>query len=282
MKRRNLVMLGFALPSTNALSLANFQQISTGLVPTLCQSTYDGQIPVCTVADFQDGCSIKCQTALSVLAVQVTTSCITVGASANTLLGIVMRGGIIAALCPTADQSSTTTSSSTRGNGLTTIRPSFVTSVSSATKPPVSVPVTTSSTVVASTTEAKTTTSTPTTSATSQTQVLSSQTTTSVTSTSATITSTLSTVTPPVSSTSTDDDGGAESTTVLTESNSRGTQIIATSTNPADAETTSKSASNGSGGGSPFDIQSAAPQLSRRSALYVLVATVWTGVILRW
>ncbi len=96
-----------AVPAANALSLANFQSITSALIPISCQLTYDNQIPSCTVSDFNNGCSAVCVQGLNAIARSVSRSCDDVKVSSNTLLGIVMNGGIVAALCPTLAKTST-------------------------------------------------------------------------------------------------------------------------------------------------------------------------------
>ncbi|KAE9372260.1 hypothetical protein N431DRAFT_456993 [Stipitochalara longipes BDJ] len=105
MRRRNISILLVA-PTANALSLANFQSITSALIPFNCQLTYDSQIPSCTVSDFNNGCSEICVAGLNTVARAVSDSCSDVRVNSNTLLGIVKNGGIVAALCPTLAKTS--------------------------------------------------------------------------------------------------------------------------------------------------------------------------------
>ncbi|KAN0110417.1 hypothetical protein V8E51_006804 [Hyaloscypha variabilis] len=105
MRRRNISIL-LAVPAANALSLANFQTITSDLIPLSCQLTYDSQIPSCTVSDFNNGCSEICVAGLDAVAKAVSDSCDDVRVSSSTLLGIVKNGGIVAALCPTLAKTS--------------------------------------------------------------------------------------------------------------------------------------------------------------------------------
>ncbi|CAG8973908.1 hypothetical protein HYALB_00003686 [Hymenoscyphus albidus] len=100
MRRSNLLMGMVVLPSANALSLANFQQITSSVIPVTCMVAYNGQIPVCTTNDFNVACTAACQTSLLLTGTTVRTACSQGSAGSTTLLGIVMNGGIIQALCP--------------------------------------------------------------------------------------------------------------------------------------------------------------------------------------
>ncbi|CAG8956411.1 hypothetical protein HYFRA_00003794 [Hymenoscyphus fraxineus] len=100
MRRSNLLMGMVVLPSANALSLANFQQITSSVIPVTCMVAYNAQIPVCTTNDFNVACTAACQTALLLTGTTVRAGCLQVSAGSTTLLGIVMNGGIIQALCP--------------------------------------------------------------------------------------------------------------------------------------------------------------------------------------
>lgn len=168
----------------NALSLANFQSITSVLIPLDCQLTYDSQIPSCTVSDFNNGCSATCVAGLNTIARSVSNSCSDVKVKSNTLLGIVKNGGIVAALCPTlAKTSAPATISVTVQTSAPAVQPAVVsvtiptdgpgvtgglgfktTSTSISTPFPVPQPqseISTSTTKTAKTTKASTTTSQP-------------------------------------------------------------------------------------------------------------------------
>ena len=205
------------------------------------------------------------------MALAVTASCQEVNVNSNTLLAIVMSGGIVPALCPKLESSSTTAAAaSSKGNGQTTIFPSIATSTL---EPPVPVAPPTNSAAVTTgipmtTTKPATTLTTPTTIPAPQSQISESH----MRSSSATRNEPHSTST---------DAGGAgrvQTTTLLTDTNGR-PRVSATGTDAA-AATNKGSSSNDSGGGSPFDIQSAASQFGGNSALCALVVAVWASMVL--
>src|SRR6266536_4407518 len=107
--RRKHLAVALGLPLANALSLQNFQQITSLLIPISCQLAYDEQIASCIVDDFRKGCSKSCKKGLKSVASDVSDACSSITVSSNTLLGIVMNGGIIEALCPTGTQTTQTT-----------------------------------------------------------------------------------------------------------------------------------------------------------------------------
>lgn len=92
-----------ALPAANAISLANFQLLDSNQIPYSCKVTYYAQMPSCLAADFNNGCSQVCEKALAVVAQSVIRSCRGVNADPTSLLFAVLTGGIVAAICPNAD-----------------------------------------------------------------------------------------------------------------------------------------------------------------------------------
>jgi hypothetical protein len=285
MRQRYLAVLP-ALPLVDALSLGNFQQITAILLPNACSAAYDGQIPSCTVSDFQTSCSLACQAGLGQVATNVQSGCKNVFVNPNALLGIVMNGGIIQALCPSVEKaSSTVTRTSTTavvvssaaasvvtlptaspgvtGGGGSTSRASTTAPAQSQTQ--VTIP-TTRSTSAKVTTTSKSVAST---SAESTTEVVSSAAPTSVTS----VTSGEST-----STSATQGGGGATSILSDTSTTSRKGSIATSTQSPAAASQNAKPQSD-TGGGSPFDIASSASRIGG-TTVSLLVTIAWVGVLI--
>ncbi|PSS13027.1 hypothetical protein M430DRAFT_43843 [Amorphotheca resinae ATCC 22711] len=273
--RRKAVFLA-ALPVTSALSLANFQEITSISIPLTCQLTYDGQIPSCTVSDFENGCSSTCQDSLELVAQSVSGVCSDVNVNPNTLLGIVKSGGILAALCPAPKVTLSTPESSTHA-----IQQSNTAAHTTISTIPITNPdahTTTASTHSQSTEQSTvSTSSTIATIATTTTEASTiSQTSTSIASASSTSTST--------SITSTSISSAA--TTLSTQTQSAGSNIepvpvtstTATSTSSKTSSVTKETSHSDSGGGSPFDISSGSSHISRSLSLLVMAACA--GVLL--
>jgi hypothetical protein len=255
MRQKNISIL-LAVPVTNALSLANFQSITSVLIPLDCQLTYDSQIPTCTVSDFNDGCSTACVAGLNTIASSVSSSCSHVKVKSNTLLGIVKNGGIVAALCPTLAKTTQATTSVTVQTSEPAVPPAAVSVTiptggagvtgglgfkTTSTSKPIPVPqseISTSTTKVVKTTKTSTTTSQS------------------------------------VQSAAGGLGGGSQTTTSHTTTATK-------TTSTASAETTSSAQSQDkSGGGSPFDVQSNnAPRDVGRSMLALVVAMFAVVVI---
>jgi hypothetical protein len=241
-----------AVPAANALSLANFQGITSILIPISCQLTYDNQIPSCTVSDFNNGCSAVCVEGLKAIARSVSKSCEDVEVSSSTLLGIVMNGGIVAALCPTLAKPSTQA----------TISVTVQSSVPTAQPAAVSVTIPTDSAGVTGGLGFKTsstTTSTPV-------PVPQSEISTKMTSVKTTKTS--STTSQSVQSAGEGLGGGSPATTSTQTTAKKTTSAASTQT------TSSQQSQDKSGGGSPFDTQSSndATRDVGRSMLALVVA----------
>ncbi|KAF8866735.1 hypothetical protein BDZ45DRAFT_170717 [Acephala macrosclerotiorum] len=266
MRRKHLTSTFlFALPTADALSLANFQQITSILIPLSCQLTYDSQIPTCTKSDFDDGCSAGCISALNTVAQNVVDSCASITVNSNTLLGIVKNGGIVAALCPTI---STTTS---------TLLKSSTTPI--AVSPAVSVTIPTNSAGNTGGLGLKTTSATTTSIPATQSIVSTSSEhkSSSIVSVTVKSTSTKTTSTSPSSSTSIESaDGGvgggsAASTTTTNSTSSSKQGSVATSTSSATSKPAAAPDSGGTGGGSPFDISSGAIRTGGDSMLGMVI-----------
>lgn len=251
--RRKLSILAL-LPAVNALSLANFQSITSILIPLTCQLVYDGQIPSCQVSDFNTGCTPACVSGLNTIAAKVQAACEDVSVTSSSLLGIIQAGNIEGALCPTLASTSTTTTLAK-----TT---SAVPVVASVTIPTDSAGVTgglglkTSSTVVSVTA--------------------------STTSTKAGLTST-STATSADSQSSSSSTSSSVSTlaTATTTSNNGAGNIATTSKTTSSATKAQQTVGGGSGGGSPFDISSGAERIGGHSnSMLSLVVFVGMGMMM--
>ena len=265
--RRKTVLLA-ALPFTHALSLGNFQDITSVLIPVNCLLTYDQQIPSCVVADFgEKGCSTGCQASLTSLASNVVKACSTVTVSSNTLLGIIKGGGILPALC-TSLQKPTTSKAKTSTAPAPVQQPSEVVTLPT-TSPGVQVP----------------TSSTKKTTPTAQTVVPTSKTETKSSSSNTVEPATETSVEPTAEPTA---EPTPSTIALATDSNTAG--IVTSTTQPSTSSTsasksssaTSKSNTGGvSGGGSPFDIQASTTngaQALGMSMLAIMVA-LGTGIL---
>ncbi|RDL39673.1 uncharacterized protein BP5553_04013 [Venustampulla echinocandica] len=93
--------------------------------------TYSLQVDI--LSDFQNGCSTQCQSALTAVAKSVISACDGASTSSNILLGVVLTGGIIPALCPTVTTSPTTARSVTSATSRSTKASSSAAQSSSAT-----------------------------------------------------------------------------------------------------------------------------------------------------
>jgi hypothetical protein len=255
MRRKNISML-LAVPAANALSLANFQSITSVIIPLDCQLTYDSQIPSCTVSDFNNGCSTACVAGLNTIASSVSNSCAHVKVNSNTLLGIVKNGGIVAALCPTLAKTTLATTSVTVQTSAPPVQPAVV-----------SVTIPTDSRGVTGGLGFKTTsTSTP---------IPEPQSEISTSTTKAAKTTKTSTTTSQsVQSAAGGLGGGSPATTSHTTTAKKTTPTTSTKT------TSSPQSQDKSGGGSPFDVQNNdAPRDVGRSMLALVVAVFAVVVI---
>jgi hypothetical protein len=69
-------------------------------MPPICEAPYYAQIQSCTVSDFHQGCSEQCESALQALAASIISACSRAPALPNTLLGAILQGSIVEAICP--------------------------------------------------------------------------------------------------------------------------------------------------------------------------------------
>ncbi|KAM7223695.1 hypothetical protein V8F06_000711 [Rhypophila decipiens] len=143
--------------TASALSLSNFQLITSAQVPLGCILTYNRPIPFCTNADFtrgNNGCSSDCADAIDRLQDMLQNVCGDGDGSSSSILGQAMQGTLVDVLCPNVSGGSPTTTSSSSTTSVitkltlttvvpprtttssTTERSSFTTSTSSSTETP--------------------------------------------------------------------------------------------------------------------------------------------------
>ncbi|KAK0113219.1 hypothetical protein ONS95_014914 [Cadophora gregata] len=261
--RRNHLALFLAIPSAMALSLSNFQEITSTAIPLSCLLTYDTQISDCKKKDFNKGCSDDCVQNLLDIQSDVQDVCSTILVNPSTLLGIVKSGGIVAALCPTLGSTTTSTSS-------TSATPQIIVTIPTS-SPGVQVPKTSSIVIVQ-----------PTASTTAR---------SSLTIISLSIVSSMaSSTSPAVFTTSTTSTAEAPQTTATTASSTTTPEAVPVSTttsNKAAAAASSSSRSKatpkpdpGSGGGSPFDIASGGNMIGYNPVFSVGLVLAWAGYFL--
>ncbi|KAK4217881.1 hypothetical protein QBC37DRAFT_24445 [Rhypophila decipiens] len=101
--------------TASALSLSNFQLITSAQVPLGCILTYNRPIPFCTNADFtrgNNGCSSNCADAIDRLQDMLQNVCGDGDGSSSSILGQAMQGTLVDVLCPNVSGGSPTTTSS--------------------------------------------------------------------------------------------------------------------------------------------------------------------------
>ncbi|KAI9827728.1 MAG: hypothetical protein M1832_004217 [Thelocarpon impressellum] len=99
--QRPLLLVPLLLPSTTlALSLASFQTINSS--NKACLAAYNSEIPSCSASDFSNGaaCSTECVVGLGRVQDRVEQACKGVQGPKNSLLGDILNGAMIVALCP--------------------------------------------------------------------------------------------------------------------------------------------------------------------------------------
>lgn len=251
MRRNTILLATLAAPFTNALSLANFQDITSVLIPVTCLLTYDQQIPQCKVADFKKpGCSQTCKSQLTQLQTAVTTACSNVIVNSNTLLGIIKSGNILGALCPDfGDAPPTATTSKHTSNAATS--PTKSSGGQSTT----------------STRQAQSVTYTPTNSPPSSTQDPVTE-----------PTDTPTAEPTPSPAPSATDGGGLGIGGAATSSSPTVSAAEAQNTQTSGGNNKAAGSSGGSGGGSPFDISSEGNRA--RSSLLAFVVAVGAGIVI--
>ncbi|KAH6661237.1 hypothetical protein BKA67DRAFT_654362 [Truncatella angustata] len=232
-----------ALASTaSALSLANFQLITSNAIPSPCILAYNTPIAGCTTTDFMNGnqCSSLCINGLLEEASLVQAICGGLDVNAQSLLGLTLNNKLLDTLCPGSTVGTTTVR--------VTVQPSTSTRVASTTLSSRQTLTTTSSSAIVVTTATSSSTQT----------IISSSIISSV----------------PSQTTSSTIQTSTASTAAITSGTAQATSIESTST-AAQPEATQ-------GGGSPFDAvrQSRGICLGSTRSTQTLMAVLSIAVLL--
>ncbi|KAH9892925.1 hypothetical protein F4778DRAFT_300619 [Xylariomycetidae sp. FL2044] len=104
-RRRVLTFVCFCTmgaSSSSALSLANFQVVTSNQVGSSCLRAYQDTIEGCTRSDFTDGnqCTLNCATGLQKTQTRVQRACNEEDVNPKSLLGLTLSGDLVEALCP--------------------------------------------------------------------------------------------------------------------------------------------------------------------------------------
>lgn len=114
MRRRHVRVADLlAMASTaSAMSLSNFQIITSSQVPLACILAYNAPILGCSNADFTSGntCSAGCVRALQRIEDALASVCGDANVPSTSLLGQALSGGLVEKLCPSGQTTTTTTS----------------------------------------------------------------------------------------------------------------------------------------------------------------------------
>lgn len=141
----------------SALSLSNFQLLTSTRVPLSCLLAYNARIPGCSVDDFVLGgaCSAECVRGLARIQHTVQVVCGDVEARAASVLGQALLGNLVGLLCPSAspEEAPRTTFITTSTTFVVTPTSSSPPQTSSTERPP-------STTTTTASTQATTSTST--------------------------------------------------------------------------------------------------------------------------
>lgn len=95
----------FIASTASALTLSNFQLITSSGVPIACILVYNTVIPSCTTDDFTQGttCSASCADGLGRVQDRIREVCDGVNAPPTSVLGQALMGNLVNLLCPAAD-----------------------------------------------------------------------------------------------------------------------------------------------------------------------------------
>lgn len=101
--------------TASAMSLANFELITSPQVPLGCILTYDAQLRGCSSSDFTQGqtCSASCSKALQNIQEALVSVCDGVSVPSTSLLGLALSGGLVERLCPSGKAATTSSKPST-------------------------------------------------------------------------------------------------------------------------------------------------------------------------
>ncbi|KAK4224761.1 hypothetical protein QBC38DRAFT_287823 [Podospora fimiseda] len=97
-----LILLLWTSTTATALSLSNFQLITSSAVPIPCILSYNSQITGCTTRDFIRGnfCSSECVRGLTKIQTDLQDVCTDARVSGTSVLGQVLLGNLVGLLCP--------------------------------------------------------------------------------------------------------------------------------------------------------------------------------------
>lgn len=128
----------------SAVSLSDFQLITSNSVNFGCILAYNAPIIGCSSKDFTQGhtCSNGCIGGLQVLEMTLETVCDGVDAPDNSILGQALQGNLVDTVCPSGDDSTTSTTLTSKTSTVAIILTSTEKSIPSLTRIP---PTTTSS-----------------------------------------------------------------------------------------------------------------------------------------
>ncbi|KAK3897593.1 hypothetical protein C8A05DRAFT_47857 [Staphylotrichum tortipilum] len=236
--------------TASALSLSNFQPITSTSVPLGCILAYNKQIPSCTMNDFTRGnvCSAACVRALTTIQYTLISACNDADVDAGTVLGQVLLANLVDLLCPGTSPAATGSSLSRSSSNSPTLSPTTTT--------------TTTTNVARTTTSSKTVLT--------FTVVRPSSTTTTSSSNSRVTTST----TTRAETSSAPEQTAAPDTSIPFQQSERPSSTsAASSSSRAPAASPDPNTQNSSGGGSPFD---AVTSDARR--ITTCWAAMWAGL----
>lgn len=98
--------------AASAISLSNFQLITSAEVPLSCILAYNSRLAGCSTSDFTQGsdrntCSAACKKALQNVEDTLTSACGGANVPSSSVLGVALSGGLLGLLCPSGESSAT-------------------------------------------------------------------------------------------------------------------------------------------------------------------------------
>lgn len=108
----SVVSLLAMVSAASALSLSNFQLITSAEVPLRCIIAYDSPISGCSTSDFTQGntCSTACKNGLQKIENTLTSVCGDANVPSSSVLGVALSGGLVGLLCPSGETSASAAS----------------------------------------------------------------------------------------------------------------------------------------------------------------------------
>ncbi|KAI1624920.1 hypothetical protein EDD37DRAFT_370784 [Exophiala viscosa] len=264
---------GLIQVSIASISFSDLQPISG--FPSLCTKAYGTLIDSCQVSDFPGvggtgSCSVNCEIALETVQIIVRRACYGEEAPADSLIGQLFIGNVVAFLC---DQPSAATTS-TAGSGATsqtiyTDTMTFATSTSTQ----ATVSMATSSNTASNTASSTASTNSQTTAGSASTTSSSETTSSTDTNTSKSLSTSISTSRLNSSATSLQTSTSTKTTTHTSKSSTTTSSSHASTSTQSSSGNGGESGDGGSGGGSPFDSQfssGAAPSIALQAQMLFL------------